>query len=81
MICEGLTPRFTLWLAAVFATLAPSMVDAAPERTHDIVAEDYFSLSWIIDVAASPDGGPNCPASARTGASTANASQNCPQRS
>jgi len=33
------------------------MVDAAPERTHDIVAEDYFSLSWIIDVAASPDGG------------------------
>ena len=29
---------------------------AAPERTHQIVAEDYFSLGWIIDLAVSPDG-------------------------
>ena len=48
-------PAFAVLLTAV--VLFAATVNAAPERSHDIVAEDYFSLSYLIAVAASPDGG------------------------
>ena len=58
--------RIALRWAALALCLLPAAAMAGPAaapggpqgagRHHQIVAEDYFSLAWIIDVALSPDG-------------------------
>lgn len=49
--------RFTVLALLVAAfTAPPSSGAGAPERTHDLVPEDYFTQGFINDCAISPDG-------------------------
>ncbi|MFH1278486.1 MAG: prolyl oligopeptidase family serine peptidase [Candidatus Eisenbacteria bacterium] len=47
---------FAALAAAAVAVSAPAPFAGAPERTHDLVPEDYFTQGFIYDCAISPDG-------------------------
>lgn len=45
-----------IWVLLIVGGSVPVCVAEQPERTHDIVAEDYFTQGFIYDCAISPDG-------------------------